>query len=374
MLRKNNVNAACLCSMAVQVASFQIPVVPKASAGASVEVLPNGPVQAPKKDTSVLLGSRTSEGHLRTGTHDRWCAEAQLTSEQIGLRTNTQESGVAKFGGYCYYLAKKAQSCADACMEQIAGQCDAYGTEFAAESVNQCQRVVAAFGGLPAGLGVESDSDRAGCTWQDVGTRSKVQTFKKDGLYPLCSETHDVPFSHRICACTPTIGDFKIYEETKGTCKLATGESNKIRSGLFRSANECQDECTRDSNCGAYAYVHPWDGDQRVCNFYGTGHTGDSSNRHIKCFVKDDYLETIGRCKKQNARHHDQVGAVNVKTKAECQAACDNMAECKAFQTQFPWAADEEKECLLLGDGHTGDGISSESRCYTKAMGGVQPR
>jgi len=164
---------------------------------------------------------------------------------------------VVEIGGYCYYLSKTGQSCTEACDQQMGGECDAAGTEYAAHSVDHCKSVMTEFGGLYAEAGVESENDRAGCTWSDEAEASKVDVMKQDGLYPLCSEIHAVRNSHRVCACTAMFGSQKVFNESAGECRNADGGQNKIRTGTFRSAQECEDECTRDSNCGAFAYVHP---------------------------------------------------------------------------------------------------------------------
>lgn len=329
----------------------------------SMVVLPNGLSESAEAGASPAALEKEVTGH----TGHRWCPEAQLTSEDLEL-TQRPENQMGELSGYCYYLSKNGQSCSDACMEQVAGQCDAFGTEFAAHSVERCQMVVQAFGGLTAGLGVKSDSDRSGCTYSDVGSYSKVQLMKKDDLYPLCSEQHDVARSHRVCACLPTFGDFNVFNETVGSCRGSDGLQNHIRTGMFRSPAECQDECIRDSNCGAFAYVHPWDGNERLCNFYGDAHVGDGSNKHIHCFVKDEYLATIGRCKQHGARNHNRISNINTQSVADCKAACDAESTCRAYEVAEEFAPGGA--CDLYGDGHTGDGHRGQ-RCYTKAMGGV---
>jgi len=291
-----------------------------------------------------------------------------MTPKQIELQQEP-EKDVGEVSGYCFYMSKLGQSCNDACMEQVAGQCDAAGTEFAAHSVERCQNVVKGFGGLVVGKGVKSENDRSGCTYSDTGKGSKVQLMKKDDLYPLCSEKHDIARSHRVCACLPTLGDFNLFKETVGPCKGGDGAQNKIRTGTFRSAAQCQDECTRDSKCGAFAYVHPWDGSDRVCNFYGENHAGDNSNKHIRCHVKDAYLTTIGKCKQYGAKTQKKAGKnIKLESVEECKAACDAKNNCKAYQVQEPF----KTTCKLFTEGHTGDGEHGKL-CYTKAMSGVKP-
>merc|ERR1719353_479536 len=88
----------------------------------------------------------------------RWCAEAQLSAFELGMKKAPNEQ-VAELNGYCYYLSKTGQSCSEACDEQMGGECDAAGTEYATHNLDRCQRILATFGGLSQTPGEESDND-----------------------------------------------------------------------------------------------------------------------------------------------------------------------------------------------------------------------
>lgn len=306
-----------------------------------------------------------------TANLGRWCAEAQLSHLDLELM-QTPDEVLVEADGYCFYLSRVGQSCKEACDEQMGGECDAAGTEYAAKSVQHCKDIVEGFGGLKSGDGLKSENDRAGCTWSDLADDSNVEVFTEDNLYPLCSETHDAVRSHRICACTAMFGTQGLYTEAVGECKSADGGQNKVRSGTFKSVEECQDECTRDQDCAAFAYVHPWDGNEtangRACNFYSDGHTGDGGNSHIRCSSKESYLATIGQCKRHGGESTQVASSASVSSFEECEAACNADDTCKAFQVPevFEWG-----RCALFEGGHTGDGQQSQ-RCYTKAFGGVR--
>jgi len=350
------------------------------SSDTGMVILPKGPAVSDSTEANATSALENQFGRRRRGDikgiHDRWCAEGQNSGKQIALE-QTAASDDAEFGGYCYYLSKAGQNCNDACIEQVGGKCDAYGTEFAASDVERCQKVVQAFGIPTVGLGTKSVNDRAGCTFSDPqadGTGSKADLMAKDDSYPLCSEEHKVAFSHRVCACTPSFGDFGApFKEELGECKVASDSSqNRIKTGYFAKPGECEDECTRDANCGAFAYVHPWDGpSSRVCHFYSADHVGDGGNHHVHCFVKDAYLATVGRCKKHGVETHDQSSETNVQTSAECKDKCDEETLCKAYELHMTFEADSS--CILFKDGHTGDGHSAK-RCFTKEFGGVAAR
>jgi len=297
---------------------------------------------------------------------DSWCAIAQLGSADLKL-SKDPDRHVSQVNGYCYYLSKTGQSCTEACAQQMAGTCNAAGTEYAAENVGRCKSVLVAFGGLEIGNATESEHDRTGCTWSDLGESSKMQLMKKDKLYPLCSETHKRPNSHRVCACTAYFGNIGLYRDSVGECRNSGGKQHRTRTGTFKSARECEDECTRDSTCGAFAYVAPWDGHERACNFYAHEHFGDGGNKHVRCSVKESYLATVGLCK-ENGGVSAQISEAKYDSVDDCKAACDVDENCEAYQVAGVFAAGDT--CALFRAGHTGNGHHGQ-RCYTKSMGGI---
>lgn len=316
--------------------------------------------------TSSRRRPRRRRSAMTPSNVDRWCAIAQLGSSDLKL-SKDPDRHVSQVNGYCYYLSKTGQSCTEACAQQMAGTCNAAGIEYAAENVGRCKNVLEAFGGLKVGNATESAHDRTGCTWSDLGESSKMQLMKKDKLYPLCSENHTLPNSHRVCACTAYFGNIGLYSDSVGECRSAGGKQYRTRTGTFKSAKECEDECTRDSACGAFAYVNPWDGHERACNFYAHDHFGDGGNKHVRCSVKESYLATVGLCKE-----HGGVSAKISEAKYDsvnaCKAACDADENCKAYQVAGVFVAGDT--CALYRAGHTGNGQHGQ-RCYTKSMGGI---
>lgn len=301
----------------------------------------------------------------------RWCPTVQLTPDEIGL-TRVPTKNPADVSGHCFYLGKIGQSCTDTCWEQAIGRCDAKGTEFAAKSVEQCQRVLTEFG-VVASAGSESQNDRAGCVWSDLGALSAATVMNKDNLYPLCSEQHNITLNHRVCACTAMFGKKEQFTEKAGACKNAQGAQSRYRTGTFRSKEECEDECARDRDCAAFASVHPWDGNARACHFYrgvqpSDYYTGDGSNRHIHCSVKEPYLATVGACKTAGGEM-TLLKTSAYESLASCQAACTAHETCEAFQVAEGFQGGDN--CILYGAGHTGNGVTG-NRCYTKATGGIE--
>lgn len=335
---------------------------------AGMVVSPAGPLlrSSPKATDRQSLREISAHARRRRRSAGRWCAEAQLATNDLGLSA-APEKYVAQANGYCYYLSKTGQSCHETCEEQMAGTCDAAGTEYAAESVTRCQHILREFGGLAAGMGVVSQNDRSGCTWSDLGEESKVQVMKKDNLYPFCSEKHNITRSHRLCACTPMFGSIGLYNKTIGECRQADRSQNRTRAGTYSDERECEDECTRDSQCGAFAFVHPWDGNERACIFYSEGHSGDGGNKHVRCYVKAGYLATLGRCKLHDGKS-TQISQNTYDSVESCEAACNANDECEAYQV--PEAFQPGSPCALFRAGHAGNGQRGQ-RCYTKAMGGT---
>jgi hypothetical protein len=261
----------------------------------------------------------------------------------------------------------------------MGGTCDAAGIEHAAKSMEQCQSIVEVFGGLDVTKGVESTymtHGRVGCMYEDLGEEGKVDVMKEDDLYPLCGAKSDRLNSHRVCACTATFGDLGLFDKSMGDCKLADETQNIIKTGTFSNELECQDECARDEDCGAVAWVHPFDDHRRTCNFYSHGHKGDGGNRYILCAVKEEYLSTVGKCagpEKASPLIATFSPAANVLE--SCRAHCDASDGCEAFQVADQFLHHSEGSstkgyCGLFGPKSTGDGQEGY-RCYTKALAGV---
>ncbi len=129
------------------------------------------------------------------------------TAPMPGQLTASMARNGVEFGSHCYYLANGHESCTDACRRMGgAGNCDAEGLAFAAQSVDQCKSSVAVLGG-PGGLdhsrsGQYSDND-SGCTYGDWGRPDNrwVQVMRRGAARPTCDSVDGDSSRMRVCAC-----------------------------------------------------------------------------------------------------------------------------------------------------------------------------
>jgi len=341
-------------------------------------ILPSGPMVRSEDATGDLQAAiRLQHKKTLTTGEDYRCSPSGVAPEKMGVPG--AEWAETKKYGYCYYLGDERESCTETCMRQMGGACNAAGTENAAKTSQQCQMVLQAFSNGSTGIGHTenigtSQNDRSGCTWIELAPEapgaSRVEVFDKDD-YPLCSAVPQNTRSHRVCACTVFFGNFSMYESSVGNCHAQDGGDSHVRKAVHDTALECEDECTRDSQCGAFAFVDAWDGHPRQCHFFEKKHyVGDGVNKHIKCnYKKDLYLTTLGRCKKHFGKMEEKLAESTVSTVAECKAACDADEACEAFDIPFP--VTQNSQCTLYSAGHTGNAVDGTSRCYTRATGGV---
>jgi hypothetical protein len=315
-----------------------------------------------------------------------WSADGQFQTESL---TGVGRIGGVKMHGYCYYLGKEGESCTQTCMRQMGGTCNAAGTEFVGNDTDSCKFALQAFAdsdssgiGFTANVGT-SPNDRSGCTWMDLPQgASRVEVFRKDDQYPLCSSTHASMMSHRLCACTVMFGDMSPYTQSNGMCRKTelvtvgdrsivkvTGQQDIIKKAVLNSEKECEDECTRDKKCEAFAFVFPWDDHPRQCIFFGPDHVGDGMNSFIKCWKKERYLQTMGECRKRSGRKFDDIMQGVYNAVDECKVACDAHPLCEAFEAPSNFTAGSQ--CILFEANHTGNGVDANRRCFTRATGGV---